>query len=108
MQSEQQQSISQVRLLLQNLSVTIPTLPIGSDLRNSLEEKSMDLEELLFKLEQEDVKQIIKDLNKTKTQLEEVVKKMSQSNKELKKLSEDIEGVAKVLGTLIEVIALIP
>ncbi|TKG97189.1 hypothetical protein EYV94_01815 [Puteibacter caeruleilacunae] len=105
---EEQQSISQIRELLKHLGLKIITLPIGSDLRNKLEERSMNLEIALLKLEQKDVEQVTDDLNTIKGDFESVVKDMSQSNKELKKLSDDIEGVAKVLGKLIEIITKIP
>ncbi|WP_445914505.1 hypothetical protein [Yeosuana sp.] len=104
MNTEKLNTIKEIRKVLNEVNPKIPTYAIGSDEREKLEQSAVELESLIWKLVNEDIKQTINELNVSKARLQDIATELKNVNAELKEIGDKVEKASQILGALVNIV----
>lgn len=104
MDIETTNSIHEARAALNQINMDIPLHPIGSAVREMLEDAAVVLETIIWKLVNQDLRQIIDDLVQHQQQLQELSQEMEDANASLEKTTAIISKVTTTLNILLNLV----
>ncbi|MBE9511366.1 MAG: hypothetical protein IMY71_10840 [Bacteroidetes bacterium] len=104
MNTEKLNSIKEIRKVLNEVNTEIPAQQIGSTERDKLEQSAVELESLIWKIVNEDIKQITNDLNVSKALLQDIANELKSANTKLVEIGNKIEKASQIIGALVDIV----
>lgn len=104
MDIEKTNSIHEARAALNQINVDIPMHPIGSPVREMLEDAAVVLEIIIWKLINRDLQQITADLRQHQQKLQELSQEMEGANASLEKTTAVISKVSATLNIILNLV----
>ena len=103
MDTEKQNTIKEIRKVLNEINPKIPRYKIGSPEREKLEQSAAELEAVVWKLANEDLKQAVGELKDCKTKIKDIADELKNADEELKKIGDKVEKVSEVFSVLVNI-----
>jgi|SRR5690554_7578974 len=101
MDIEKTNSIHEARAALNQINMDIAEHPVGSPVREMLEDAAVILETVIWKLINQDLRQITDDLVRHQQKLQELSQEMEDADASLEKTTAIISKVATMLNVLL-------
>ena len=104
MDKEKTNSIREAKAALNQIHLELAVHPIGSPARESLEDAAVVLETIIWKLVNQDLRQITGDLVQYQQRLKELSQEMEGANASLEKTTGVLSKVSAALNVLLNLV----
>lgn len=106
MNTEKLNSVREIRKILNEVNRIIPGQDPGTPERELFEQTAVVLEDLIWKLVNEDLKKITKDLKQAQSALKKLSDEIKEADSAFNKTGDRIERAAKIAGALTDMVAI--
>jgi hypothetical protein len=106
MNTEKINTVKQAREALNAVNISIPDYGIGSIERTKLEDASIELETIIWKIINDDIVVVSSELRISVARLKDISNDLKATNNKLNDISQRIEKVSQVVAALVDIVSI--